>query len=229
MKESKQYSDNLSKFWKKVKPKNAVETPKYADPSDAMVFAVLLEKFGTAKAEKYIKKFNSNFVDWNDVRVSRDEEIIEVLGGESDLNNYVAANMRNSLQAVFERNDCLELNYIIEFGKRKAFEELEKMKVLTDFVLNYIMLVCLDSHSIPVNEKMAEFLKSNEIVHEDSSIEDIKSFLERQIPAAQNYQFFASIIELSEKGLCAVAKSRNTVKKVLKEKTAGKTAKKKSK
>ena len=51
----------------------------------------------------------------------------------------------------------------------------------------------------PVNEKIEEFLKTNNLVHPDSSISDISSFLERQVSAGQGYPLLAVLKLESEK------------------------------
>ncbi len=231
MKDSKKYSDNLEKFWRKFKPKGKIEKPQFSDPVEAMVYANVLNSLGTGKADRYIKRLRDNFVDWNDLRVSRNEEIMEALGGESGETKDLAVTLRNCLQAVFEKNDCLELDYILELGKRKANEELKDLKVLPAFVESYIMLVCLDGHSIPTNEKTADFMKENDLADSKAGIDEVQSFVERQIPAANNYEFFVTMQELSEKGIevsTPKKKTSKTTKKVAKKTVKKKTTKKKT-
>lgn len=198
MKNNKTYSDKLNKFWQKNKPKKKSVKPEYADPVDALIYAEILEKLTPYSTDRCLKKLTSHFVDWNDLRVSRDEEIVEILGGDTTYDNDLASSLRQSLQAVFEKNDCLELGYIIELGKRKAKEELDDFKILSPFVIGYIMLFCLDAHSIPLNKHMADFMKANELADENTTPEKIQSFVERVISASDNLSFFETMLNLSK-------------------------------
>lgn len=227
MKDSKKYSDNLAKLWRKIKTKGKNEKPVYDDPIEAMIYSIILDNLGSSGVDKCLKKLGNHFVDWNDLRVSRDEEIMEVLGTDSKQSRELAANLRNCLQAVFEKNDCLKLDYILELGKRKANDELNDLKVLPSFVEAYVMLLCLDAHCIGISEKMAEFLKENESVDSEADIADIRSFVERNISAADNYDFFVTILELAETGGKVDGNKKTTRKKTAK-KTTKKTTKKKT-
>jgi hypothetical protein len=227
MKDSKKYTDNLNKFWKKQKPKGAkLSPPQYEDPVDALLYATIREFFSETATKKMLTKLSKHFVDWNDMRVSRFEEIIEVLGGDDPVNRTIARTVRKSLNSVFEANDCISLDYFVELGKRKAKEELDKMESVSNYVAAYIILCCMDGHAIPINQRIVDFLKDNKLVHPDSDISDIQGFVERIISTSQGYLFFETIRTMSE----GSAKSApvKAVKKTAKKTTKKKTTKKKA-
>lgn len=227
MKDSKKYTDALNRFWKKEKPKGVkASVPQYNDPVDALIYACIREFLSETATKRMITKLGKHFVDWNDMRVSRFEEIIEVLGGDDAVNRSIGRALRKSLYSVFEANDCISLEYIEELGKRKAKEELDKMEGISNYVCAYIILCCMDGHAIPINQRISDFLKDNKLVHPDSDIADIQGFAERVISSSQGYLFFETIQAMSEGN--AKAAPVKAVKKTAKKKAIKKTAKKKT-
>jgi len=98
-------------------------------------------------------------VDWNDLRVSRIEEIAEMLGEEQAENRQIALTLIKVLQRVFNENHQMSMESLRKLGKRQARQKLEKIEDLSKFVIDYCMLTSLDSHAIPLTERMIEYLK----------------------------------------------------------------------
>lgn len=235
MKDSKKYSENLKKFWKKEKPKPATLLGlEYENAIEALVYAVLRENLKATNAKKVYKKLNKHFVDWNDLRVSRHEEIIDVAGVDEKVGMKIASSMTEVLYSVFNTKDMLGLEDIAEEGKRKAQEQLENLQGITGFMVDYIMLYYFEGHCIAVNEKMYEYLKDNNLIHEKEPIAKVSGFLERQISAAEGKLFFETLIDLSDKYVKKATKkvakkaTKKATKKVAKKAVAKKKAVKKT-
>ena len=145
-----------------------------------------------------IKKLTRHFVDWNDLRVSRDEEIVDVLGKDTAENRHIAEVLTQSLNTIFNKYDVVNLDAIKEAGKRQAKALLEKLLPSSRFVINYTVLTAMDGHAIPLTPKMLDYLKANELVQPDAAIEEIEGFLERQISASQAYDFYVVFRNESE-------------------------------
>ncbi|MCF7958521.1 MAG: hypothetical protein K9M57_08750, partial [Phycisphaerae bacterium] len=81
MKNSAEYSSKLKKLVARLKKEYKVSvstTP--MDPMDALLFACLSEVTTDSKARSIAKKLKNFFVDVNEIRVCRVEELAEVLG-----------------------------------------------------------------------------------------------------------------------------------------------------
>jgi len=169
-----------------------------------------------------VRKLNSHFVDWNDLRVSRTDEIVEILGGDNKDNRTIASNLLTVLGWVFNKYDMVSLDSLREIGKRPARAILEKIDAVSPFVVDYVMLTALQGHSIPLTEKMVEYLRDNELVHPEADRRDIEGFLTRQITASNGYLFYALLRQESESG-------RGGKKKTTADKKAKKTKKKSKK
>lgn len=212
MKDSKTYQANLAKFWKPSKSKENASKPVYENPVDAIVYSAIKERFNESTTAKMVKKIYSHFVDLNDLRVSRQEEIIDILGGSEPEHKEVADTLTVVLNSLFDKNDCLNLDELKLEGKRKIKEELEKLKGMTSFMISYVMLVCFDGHSIPLNKNMIDFFVKNEILDADEPIEKMQGFLERQVPAVCGYDFFCHFLLESEGGKKTKTKTKTAAK-----------------
>jgi len=222
MKNSKEYSSKVASFYKnQQKNVKSVKPNDYASPVDAMVHGVVLEYYSVSESAKIIEKIATHFVDWNDLRVSRNEEIVDVLSGDKEIANKAATALTLALQKTFDRFDAINLEGIVELGKRAAKHEMEEMEMLSLFGLNYFLLEVMQSHSLPMTEAMIELVKENGLVHPKADNKDITSFMERQVSASEIATFYNFLRQISE------ASSSKTTKKTTKKKTTKKVATKK--
>ena len=86
MKNSKEYAQRLHKLYrelKRVHPK--VEKTTYEDPAEALICGIISERLSETATSRALREIRTAFVDWNDLRVSRIEEIAEAMGGNSTL------------------------------------------------------------------------------------------------------------------------------------------------
>ncbi len=199
MKNSKEYSGKIKKLFNSLKRKHSKPTvPDFGNLIEALVCGVLSE-YGSGKdAESAMKRFGRHFMDFNDLRVSRSEEIMEALSYPKDTASKTAKSLIACLNAVFDKYDCLELGQIAELGKRQGREELEKFEPLSRFVVDFIMLTAMQGHSMPLTEKMLGYLRANELVHPEADDRNIQGFLEKQISASSGYSFYALLRQESE-------------------------------
>ena len=111
-----------------------------------------------------------------------------------------------------------------KLGKSPARQALEKMDGICRFVGNYCMLACLQSHAMPLTERMIEYLRNNQLVEPDADEQQIEGFLAKQISAENAYEFYVLLRRQSESR--KTKRKKKTVRKV-KAKKATKTKKKK--
>jgi endonuclease III len=211
MKNSKEYAGKLAKFFKACKPAKT-HLPRYSDPVEAMIFGILSESMAEAKAKSVYSAMQGNFVDWNDLRVSRLEEISEVLQEEAAAAERITTTINQSLNFIFREHDTVSLSMLVEMGKRPARKFIEDMPGMSRFVVDYVMLTSLDAHSIPLTRRMQEYLKNTALVDESATEEEIEGFLQRQISASNAYTFYATLRKESERPGGEKALARKLVK-----------------
>jgi endonuclease III len=191
MKNSKEYSSKVHKLYRSLKrryPK--VQRAEYDEPVDALVYAIISENMSEASTQSVIKRFTDYFVDWNDLRVSRQEEIIEMLGSDTPAARDIASSLNKVLWSVFGKYNMVSLEAMHKMSKRPAKQALEKMEGTSRFVVDYCMLTSLHGHAIPLTKNMIEYLRSSELVHPEADEGEISGFLARQISAENAYEFY---------------------------------------
>jgi len=219
MKDSREYSRKVRKLYRSLKGKRAkTEAVVYDEPADALVYAIISERLSGSAAQSALRRFDDYFVDLNDLRVSRAEEIVEVLGADTSVNRDIALALTRALGAVFDKYNTASLKALKKVGKRPAKQVLEKINGVSRFVVNYCMLTSLEGHAIPLTKKMIDYLRSNELVHPEADEQQIGGFLARQISAENAYEFYALLRHQSE-----LRKARRNKKTARKAKTKAAT------
>jgi len=224
MKDSKIYAKKIAKLYRDMKKEYGKVKPiKYDDPIEAVVFGILCQYLTLPAARSALRKIRKHFVDLNDLRVSRDEEVIEVLGKNGEDIKTIAREMSESLNAIFYKFDTISLNSLREEGKRQAKKELEDLGKITQFAISYCFLTALSGHAIPISQSMSDYLRVEELVHPKAKLADIEGFLERQNKSDEAYEFFMLLKTHSD---AAAKKTAKKLAKIAAEEEAKKPAKK---
>jgi endonuclease III len=218
MKNNKEYSVKLDKFFRSVKSGQKVKPAEFADPIDALIYGLISESVTERQAKKVFKNLQSHVVDYNDLRVSRTEEVQELLEDFTPRGEQAAANLTKMLSAIFDKYDGMSLKNIDAQGKRQAKKDLEELSGATHFAVNFCFLVALEGHAIPLTEPMLTYLKDHELVDPQNTQEEIETFLERHISASQGWEFYELLRQSAETG----SKKPAPAKDAAKNKSAGK-------
>ena len=220
MKNSSEYSKKLRRLYNSLKRKYPkIQPVTHDDLVEALIYSIVSENLTARAAQTAMKRLAENFVDFNDLRVSRSEEIIETLGEDTPETKQIASSLTRALAAVFNRYNTLSLEALKNIGKRPAKQALGQMDGTSRFVVNYCVLTALHGHAIPLTGRMLEYLRDDELVHPDADEQEIEGFLTRQIPARNGYEFYRLLRIQSE--------SRKGRKKTTRKKKTKKTKKRK--
>lgn len=198
MKNSKEHSEKLARYMQSMKQASAVKMPEFADPLEAMIYAMICEYTTDANAPRVYKRICSHFVDFNDLRVSRIEEIADVMDDSSPAAQKAAAMITHLLNQVYDRYDRMSLDVLKEGGKRQGRKELEEIDGISHFAVDYCFLTSLEGHAVPLKESMKAHLKAQECIHPESTDDEIRGFLERQVSASDGWAFYAFLCGVCE-------------------------------
>lgn len=199
MKNGKEYSKKVQKLYRSLKRKYpGVQKAIYDEPVDALVYAIISAELSEPAAQSAIKRLADYFADWNDLRISRTEEIAEAIGPEASAARDIASALTTALRAIFSKYNMVSLKALYKMSKRPAKGFLEKIDGTNRFVVDYCMLTSLHGHAIPLTKKMIEYLRSNELVHAGADEREIEGFLARQISAENAYEFYSLLRRQSE-------------------------------
>ncbi len=199
MKNSKDYSRKIQKLHGSLCRKYPkVQKVTHDDPTDAIVYGIICSMLDEKATETAIKQFSDYFIDLNDLRVSRIEEIVEMLGEDTPVTREVASTITTVLRAIFNEYHKVSLEGLKKAGKRPARQVLEKLEGTDRFVVDYCMLTSLQGHAIPLTEGMIAYLKDKGLVYPDATEQEIGGFLAKQISAKKGYEFYAILRRESE-------------------------------
>ena len=225
MKNSKDYSKKIQKLYRSLSRKYPkVQKVSHEKVIDAIIYAVISAEMSERMTDSVIKKFADYFVDLNDLRVSRSEEIVEVLGKDNHVTMDIASTITRILNGIFNEYHKVSLEALKKIGKRPAKQALEKIDGTNRFVVDYCLLTALGGHAIPLTDKMIKYLKTGEFVNPDADEQQIGGFLAKQISAKKGYEFYALLRHESES---AKAKKKTKAKKTSGTKTKSKAKTKK--
>lgn len=227
MKNSKEHGTKLDKLLKTLKGGPKIKPPVFDDPVEAIVFGTICEHFCEKNAKKIFKQIKTQFVDFNDLRISRTEEIMEILEDDSPAAQKCAENIRLLLSSILDKYDTLCLKQpLAELGKRQGKKELEELPGASSFSVSFCFLTAMGGHAIPLNAAMLDFLRQEGIVEAGAGMPEIDGFMERHITAAHAYETYELLRQAAE---MPARKPRPATAKKEPKKTAAKPAKKKSK
>lgn len=199
MKNSKEHAQRLQRLYRELKRAHPqVARTTYEDPIEALICGILSERMSESAVHKALREMAKAFVDWNDLRVSRVEEIAEALGRNCAASRDVALALTAALRRVFDEYHKISLAPLKKQGKRPARQDLEKIDGISRFVVNYCLLTALDAHAIPMTRQMADYLKQHEIVDAGANEEEMEGFLTRCVAAKDAYEFYALLRRESE-------------------------------
>jgi endonuclease III len=196
---SKEYARRVRKLYRELKRKYPkIKKTTYDEPVDAIVHGIISENMTEKAAQAVSRKFADYFVDLNDMRVSRPEEMVEIIGEDTPVTRQATNTLTSTLMAIFNEYHTVSLQTLKKVGKRPAKKALEKLDGITRFAVDYCMLMALQGHAIPLTGRMIEYLKSHELVDSEVDEQQIEGFLTRQISAKNGYEFYTFLRRESE-------------------------------
>ena len=233
MRNSREYATVLNKLIRKARrSKGAPEEHELTDPVTEIILGYLTLHTTESKGTTALNKLRSHFVDFNELRVCREGEVVRILGSSFPQVRDVASMILQCLKEIFDQQDTLILDFLNNVGKREAKTFLEGLKVLPTYVQSRVMLRSLDGHAFPVHEKLVTTLQTEGAADPKASESDVQGFLERQIASKdihKTYALLRSFVDTYKRKSATSAKSATTTPAKPKARETAKTTKKKKK
>ncbi len=199
MKDSVDYASQFKKLCNRLRRElGAPAKPDPLDPTTEIVLACLTAYAAETQAKTALHHLQRAFVDINELRVCRIDEITEVLGSNFPHAKDVAGQIITLLKQIFDRQDHFNLSLFQSGGKREAKTFLESLEGSTPYVVSRVMLHCMNAHFFPVNPSMQEMLRSEEVIDPEADAAALQVFLERQIPASKIQKTYALLRQYAD-------------------------------
>lgn len=178
------HAEQLSKLLKKIGRKPDKDQTAQFDLIDQFVYSSLLWDSTHTRAASAFKRIKTITVDYNDFRVGAYEEIIAILGERYPRVSHRAERLRASLNDIYGREHAVSLDTLRQMGKREAKVYLDSLRGALPFVTARVLLVSLDAHAIPIDERTHGLLITEGVIEGGVDIPKAISILERAVKAA---------------------------------------------
>jgi endonuclease III len=168
-------------------------------PVEHTLRAILSEEATASQVEQAMCRLREQFVDWNDLRVSRPREIREALGADFPRAAEKARVVPRLLDQVFKRHNSMVWDFMEAMGKvatRAFFGSLEEVR---PFLAATIARDCAGAHAFPVDRDIARTLGRLGILHPETESEtQMQAFLERAVKSPRAYEIHYLVKRLAE-------------------------------
>ena len=193
MKNATKHADDLKTLLKRLLKEHRPAPREPQEPLKALVRGAMSFDMPDGRADEAMRAIDREFVDLNELRVATDLEIQEMLGARyPDIERRVAM-ITQSLNNIFEREHTMSLDRLKTISKRDARQFLRELPEMHPFVEAYVMLMAFDGHAVPLDEDMLAYLREEEIVDPETTLEEAQRFVEHHIKAEESYPFFAAL------------------------------------
>jgi hypothetical protein len=158
-----------------------------------LLYACCLEDARPEAADEAFAKLQSTFFDWNEVRVTTIRELSETMSSLPDP-PAAATRLKRVLQHIFETHYSFDIEALKKQNLGKAVKDLEAIRGVTPFVVDYATQHGLGGHAIPLSKGIVDLLTVLGIVTENEAKRNRIPGLERAIHKAKGVEF-ASLLQ----------------------------------
>ena len=168
------------------------------EPIRQLVYSFLLWDCTTSRADNAFKRIEETYVDMNDLRVSRTEEIMDVLGKTYPDAEERVDRIKASLRDVYLREHAVSLASVREGGKREARKYVESLEGMHPFVAARVCLLGMDCHAVPIEERLLAKLIKAGVFEPDTPLDKASGTIDRHVKASKGLETYLVLQAYSE-------------------------------
>jgi endonuclease III len=176
---------SLTALIKKLPPGPPAEFPEQDDPVAVLVQSFLLADATTEKALTAYKRLREKTVDFNDMRVTMPHEMVDLIGARYPQATDRCQRLRAALRHIYLREHQVSLEPLADAGKRDVKKYVESLDGMIPFASARLMLLCFDTHAVPVDEQLRGHLVAAGAADESADVADLSTWLARQVKASE--------------------------------------------
>ena len=198
MKSATKHAEELKSLLKRLSKEHKPGAKEKQEPLKALVRGAMSFDVSDTRAEDAMKAIGKEFVDLNELRVATDLEIQELLGTRYPAIERRVGMITQSLNRIFEKEHTLNLERLSTISKRDARQFLRDLPDVHPFVEAYVMLYAFDGHTVPLDDQMVDYLKTEGILEPETSLEEAQKFLEHHVKAEECHDFYAVVRDAAQ-------------------------------
>ncbi|PQO29231.1 hypothetical protein C5Y96_15915 [Blastopirellula marina] len=162
---------------------------------EQLVFAAILENAPHKVAEECYGMLQSEYFDWNEVRVTSVPELSEMFA-KHPISDVAASRVKTLLQNIFEAIYTYDLEGLKKGNQGKAVASIEKYGA-TPFVVGYVTQHGLGGHSIPVDRALLNLMFVLGAITDKELEKQTIPGMERAVPKTKGVEFSDMVHELA--------------------------------
>jgi endonuclease III len=161
----------------------------------AVVYGICHEDTTREQANQALSRFEDEFYDWNELRVSSVEEIQESLAGIPDPDDR-AQRIRRFLRQLFNRTYGFTLDALAKKPLKEALKVLQTYDAFaSDYVTATVIQQALGGHAIPIDKAAHRVLERVGV--SESEVPALRAILERAVPKNRGAEFLDLVEDLA--------------------------------
>lgn len=149
-----------------------------------LVHSFLLFDSTHEEADRTHKKLLASFVDLNEMRVARLDDLVAAIGPRYPKADERAAALKQTLNDLFEREHTVTFDSVAEKNKRDAKQFLSTLAGCPPFVSSRVLLLGFGGHATPLDTMLLERLAEARVFTESVDLDRAISLLERHVKAS---------------------------------------------
>lgn len=179
----------LKKYYQPVAP------PADRPLLDHLLYACCLENAKHESVDEVFARFEQDYFDWNEIRVTTIGELAETMASLPDAAD-AARRLKRTLQSVFEAQYSFDLEFLKKQNLGKAVKDLERYAGVTPFSISYVVQNALGGHSIPLGSGAFRALVVLGLISESDAAKRRVPGLERAISKSKGVEFASLLHQL---------------------------------
>ena len=158
------------------------------DPLRALALGVLRQDSTDAAADAAMGVLDAEYVDFNELRVATELELVDLLGGAMGGRAADAAGrLKRALAAVFDAQGRLSLDRVAALPKREQRQALRKVRDaggddgMGDYAEAHVALLALEIATVPVDDATAGWLAGHDAADPEATAAEVRRFAEQNL------------------------------------------------
>ena len=185
MKNSAKYAKKLNTLLRKLPAGKPRREPESDDYLGVLIHSFMLWESTSSKAATAYGKLQSAIEDYNELRVSMPDEIVDWMGDSSEHADERARRLRATLNAIYLREHDVVLAAVAQLKKAEIREYVESLEGIVPFVSARVLAICFDIHAMPADSQLLDLLEESEAIEPGTSSDEASRWMTRQLSSDQ--------------------------------------------
>ncbi len=160
-----------------------------------LIFACCAENSLHEVANEVFATLDSNYYDWNEVRVTSIRELSQVMKRLNDAQE-AATRLKRVLQSVFETHYSFDLELMKKQNIGATVKQLEKYKGTTVYTVAFVTQNALAGHAIPINQGLLESMRVVGVISDKEAKKGTVPGLERIVSKSKGAEIGTMLHQL---------------------------------